>query len=141
MAERQRNLRQPYMGDKNFGMKYRGTSTGFTFSMGFLVACIFCNKNDVFQCCEIRYLTEHLVPYQLPREQHLFVKHILSLAFPFGVTPLWCTNKCDQVMHEESEFDEPQQTLNCLHFVLLQYNFQKTIVTMIRFSWLWFKKL
>lgn len=24
-----------------------------------------------------------------------------------GVIPLWCTNKCDQVMHEESEFDEP----------------------------------
>lgn len=120
--------------EKHFGMKYTGTSTAFTFNMRFQIAYIFYDKNNVFQCCEICYLSEHLVPYQLPREQHLSAKHILSLAFPFGVTPLWCTNKCDQVMHEKFEFDEPQQTLNCLHFVLLQYNFQKTIVTMIRFS-------
>lgn len=120
--------------DKHFGVQYKGALTAFTFSIGVRVAYIFCNKNNVFQCCVIFYLSEHLVLYQLPRQRHFFVKHILGLAFPFGVIPLWSTNKCDQVMHEESEFDEPQQTLNCLYLVLLQYNFQKTIVTMISFS-------
>lgn len=119
---------------KYFGMQTKESCTAFTFSMRVWFAHIFCNKNGVFQCCVIFYLLEHLVLYQLPRQQCFFVKHILGLAFPFGVTPLWSTNKCDQVMHEKSEFDEPQQTLNCLHFALLQYNFQKTIVTMISFS-------
>lgn len=63
MAEGQKNGRKLYMSDKYFGMKYKGTSTAFTFIMGFWVADIFCNKNDVFQCCEICYLSEHLVPY------------------------------------------------------------------------------
>lgn len=53
MAEKQKNGRQLYMDDKHFGMKYKGTPTAFTFSMGFWVAYIFCNKNGMFQCCEI----------------------------------------------------------------------------------------
>lgn len=96
---------------KYLKMQSKESCTAFTFSTGVWFAYIFCNKNDVFQCCVILYLlgtfSTVLVAKATMCVLFFFCETHSGPGFPFGVTPLWSTNKCDQVMHEESEFDEP----------------------------------